>query len=71
MRTGEYAMEIHTEDDQLILNPDPVIAAITEGLIAGEDPSLIAACFHNAVARGIAEMAMRMREADGACPRLS
>jgi hydrogenase maturation protein HypF len=62
---GEYAMEIHVEDDQLILDPDPLIAAIIVALIAGEAPPLIAACFHNAVARGVAEMAKRMREATG------
>jgi hydrogenase maturation protein HypF len=62
---GEYVMEIHVEDDQLILDPDPVIAAVIVAIIAGEAPSAISACFHNAVARGVAQMAKRMREATG------
>jgi len=42
-----------------------VIAAITEEIIYGEAPAVISARFHNAVARAIAQMAIKMREATG------
>jgi hydrogenase maturation protein HypF len=62
---GEYPMEVAEEEGTLILDPDPLIAAIAEELRKGGDPSVISACFHNSVARGIAQMAVKMREATG------
>jgi hydrogenase maturation protein HypF len=61
----EYAFAIADEEGGLILDPDPVIAAITEEIMYGEAPAVISARFHNAVARAIAQMAIKMREATG------
>ena len=61
----EYPVDIADEEGVLILNPDPVIAAVVEGITRGEDPSIISARFHNSMARGIAQMAIRMRDATG------
>ena len=61
----EYAFAIADEEGGLILDPDPVIAAITEEIMHGEEPAVISARFHNAVARAIAQMAIKMREATG------
>jgi hydrogenase maturation protein HypF len=60
---GEYPFAITEEEGCLILDPDPVIAAIVEEIRTKADPSLISARFHNALARAIARMALRMREA--------
>jgi hydrogenase maturation protein HypF len=62
---GEYPFEIAEEEGCLILNPDPLVAAIVEEIRRGTDPSVISARFHNAMARAIAQMAIRMREATG------
>jgi hydrogenase maturation protein HypF len=62
---GEYPLAIAEQEGGLILDPDPVIAAITEEIMHGEAPAVISARFHNAVARAIARMAVRMREAIG------
>jgi hydrogenase maturation protein HypF len=62
---GEYPFEITDEEGTLIADPDPVIAAMVEEVKGGADPSLISARFHNSLARAIARMALRMREATG------
>ena len=62
---GQYPFAITEQEGGLILDPDPVIAAITEEIIYGEAPAVISARFHNAVARAIAQMAIKMREATG------
>jgi hydrogenase maturation protein HypF len=62
---GEYPMEIAEEAGILILNPDPVIAAIVEAIKKGEAPETISARFHNSLARGIVQMASTMREGTG------
>jgi hydrogenase maturation protein HypF len=62
---GEYPFAITDEEGCFILDPDPVIEAIVAEIKRGEGPSIISARFHNSVARGIAQMAIRMREATG------
>jgi len=62
---GEYPVEIAEEEGSLILNPDPLIAAIVEEIKKGTDPAIISARFHNAMARAIVGMATGMREATG------
>jgi hydrogenase maturation protein HypF len=64
---GEYPFEIAEEEGTgaLILNPDPLIAAVVEDIKRKTDPAIIAARFHNAMAKAIARMATRMREATG------
>jgi hydrogenase maturation protein HypF len=62
---GEYPLEIAKEDGVLILNPDPVIAAIVESIRKGEAMPTISARFHNSLARGIVQMASTMREGTG------
>jgi hydrogenase maturation protein HypF len=62
---GEYPFAITEEEGCLILDPDPVIAAIVEEIKGNADPSLISARFHNALARAIARIAMQMRERAG------
>jgi hydrogenase maturation protein HypF len=64
---GEYPFEIAEEEGAgaLILNPDPLIAAIVDEVKRSIDPAIISACFHNSVARAIAQVAIRMREATG------
>jgi len=62
---GEYPFEIAEEEGVLILDPDPVVAAIAEAIKRGEDPATISARFHNSMARGIAQMALQMREKAG------
>ncbi|HEY63653.1 MAG TPA: carbamoyltransferase HypF [Caldilineae bacterium] len=48
-----------------IIDPAPVIRAVVSDIIAGVDPSIIAARFHNAVARMIVGVCRRLREATG------
>jgi len=62
---GEYPFVITEQEGGLILDPDPVIVAITEEIRCGETSAVISARFHNAVARAIAQMAIKMREATG------
>jgi hydrogenase maturation protein HypF len=62
---GEYPLALAEEQGCLILDPDPAIAAIVEEIIQGEAPAVISARFHNAVARAIARMALRMSEGTG------
>jgi len=62
---GEYPLEIAEEEGCLILDPDPMVAAIVEDIKREADPSLISARFHNAMARAIAQMAIQMREVTG------
>jgi hydrogenase maturation protein HypF len=62
---GEYPIEIAEEDGHFILDPDPVITAIVEEIKRDTDTSVISARFHNSLARGIAQMVLRMREATG------
>jgi hydrogenase maturation protein HypF len=62
---GEYPFEIAEEEGMLIVDPDPVIAAIVDEVKRNIDPSLISARFHNSLARAIARLAIRMREATG------
>jgi hydrogenase maturation protein HypF len=62
---GEYPMEIAEEAGALILDPDPVIAAIVESIKKGEAPGIISARFHNSLARGIFQMALQMKEKTG------
>jgi hydrogenase maturation protein HypF len=62
---GEYPFEIADEGGLLILNPDPLIAAIVEEVKRKVDPSLISARFHNTMARAITRIAIRMRETTG------
>ncbi len=62
---GEYPFEIAEEEGSFILNPDTMVAAIVEEVKKGAEHSIIAARFHNAMARGIARMAAQMREATG------
>jgi hydrogenase maturation protein HypF len=61
----EYPFEIVEEEGAgaLILNPDPLIAAIVDEVKQNIDPAIISACFHNTIARAIAQTAIRMREA--------
>jgi hydrogenase maturation protein HypF len=62
---GEYPLEITEEEGTLIADPDPVVTAIVDEVKRSIDPSLISARFHNSLARAIARMAIRMREATG------
>jgi hydrogenase maturation protein HypF len=62
---GEYPIEITEEDGIHILNPDPLIEAIVEAIKKGEAPATISARFHNALARGILQMALQMKERTG------
>jgi hydrogenase maturation protein HypF len=62
---GEYPLEIAEEEEAIILNPDPCIAAIVEEIKRGADPAIISARFHNTIARAIAQVAIRLREATG------
>jgi hydrogenase maturation protein HypF len=64
---GEYPVDIAEEEGAgaLILDPAPLIAAIVEEIKRGADPAIISARFHNAMARAIAQVATRMREATG------
>jgi hydrogenase maturation protein HypF len=59
---GEYPFAITEEEGCLILDPDPVIAAIVEEIKGNADTSLISARFHNSLARAIVQIAMQMRE---------
>jgi hydrogenase maturation protein HypF len=62
---GEYPLEIAEEEGVLILNPDPVIAAVVESIKKGEAMPTISARFHNSLAKGIVQMASTMREGTG------
>ncbi len=62
---GEYPYAIEEEEGRLILDPLPTILQIVEEIRKREDPSLIAARFHNTLARATAEMISKMREATG------
>jgi len=62
---GEYPFEIGEEDGTIIVDPDPVITAIVDEVKRSIDPSAISARFHNSLARAIARMALKMREATG------
>jgi hydrogenase maturation protein HypF len=62
---GEYPPEISQDNGCIILDPDPVIEAVVKDIKKDEDPSVISARFHNSVARGIAQMAIKMREQTG------
>ncbi|MBW2039739.1 MAG: carbamoyltransferase HypF [Deltaproteobacteria bacterium] len=59
---GEYPFEIFEEEGSLIVDPDPIIAAIVEEIGKGETPYIISARFHNTMARVISRMAKRMRK---------
>jgi hydrogenase maturation protein HypF len=65
MEDGEYPVEIVKEDGVLILNPDPLIAAIVASIKKGEAMPTISARFHNSLARGIVQMALQMKEKTG------
>jgi len=62
---GEYPCEIIHDNGLFILDPDPVIEAIVAEIKRGEDRGVISARFHNSMARSIAQMAIKMREARG------
>jgi hydrogenase maturation protein HypF len=62
---GEYPSAIDEDESCFVLDPDPVIAAIVDEVKRSVDPSLVSARFHNAMARAIVQMTMRMREATG------
>jgi hydrogenase maturation protein HypF len=62
---GEYGLEITEEEGALILNPDPLIAAIVQAIKKGEAPRTISARFHNSLARWIVHMASTLREGTG------
>lgn len=62
--TGEYQPGI-VADGLLLLDPDPMVAAIVEDIKKGVAPSVIAARFHNGLAKGIVHVAMRLREETG------
>jgi hydrogenase maturation protein HypF len=63
--TGEYPVDITQDNGLMIFDPDSVIEAIVTDIKRKKDPSVISARFHNSVARAIAQMAIKMREATG------
>jgi len=61
----EYPFEIVDQEGMLIVNPDPIIAAIVEEIDEGERCSSISARFHNTMSRVVSLMAKQMRELTG------
>lgn len=63
--SGEYPMDVQEAEDRLVLDPDPLIAAVVEDVRRGEDPGVISARFHHGLARAVLRMVQRMRERTG------
>ncbi len=59
---GKYLFEITKEKDIFIIDPELTIKGIVRDLIKKEENSIIAAKFHNTVARMINEVCLRLRK---------
>jgi hydrogenase maturation protein HypF len=62
--TGYYPFEV-TEGEPFEVDWRPTVAAVVEDIDAGTDPSVVAARFHNTIARTLAAAAERAREITG------
>ncbi|NPV05271.1 MAG: carbamoyltransferase HypF [Syntrophaceae bacterium] len=60
-----YPYEIATDGGKLLLDVRPLIRAVADERIRGQDPAVIAAAFHRTVAEAVAAVAAAVRERTG------